>query len=144
MSFYVTKTVLVGPNRFGLDHNDLLSTKMKWSRPKWIGQVQIVIFYQNESQFGPEQFIFVGLFHFGCEKNHYGQVQINFARPKLFWTNQNCFGHIEGHGINIYIVIAENVNAIKKFFWQKMTRRKFLEKNQDISPTRKTIHICKA
>ena len=32
--------------------------------------------------------------------NHYGQVQINLVRPKPFWTDQNCFGHIEGQGIN--------------------------------------------
>ena len=31
--------------------------------------------------------------------NHYGQVQINLVRPKSFWTDQNCFGHIEGQGI---------------------------------------------
>ena len=23
------------------------------------------------------------------------------VRPKPFWTDQNCFGHIEGQGINI-------------------------------------------
>ena len=50
LSFYVTKTVLVGP---------------KWLWPKLIGQVQIVIFYQNESHldltihFGPDHFILV-------------------------------------------------------------------------------------
>ena len=48
-SFGRSKMVLVWPNWFGLDHNDLVTTKMKWSRPKWIGLVQIVIFYQNES-----------------------------------------------------------------------------------------------
>ena len=49
LSFYVTKTVLVGPKWFWSDRIDLVSTKMKWSRPEWIGQVQIVIFYQNVS-----------------------------------------------------------------------------------------------
>ena len=31
----------VWPTRFGLDHIDLVTTKMKWSQPKWIGQVQM-------------------------------------------------------------------------------------------------------
>ena len=61
LSFYVTKTVLVGPKLFWSDQidldfaifDDLVTTKMKRSQPKWIGLVQIVIFYQNESQFGP-------------------------------------------------------------------------------------------
>ena len=43
-SFGRSKMVLVRPNWFGLDHNDLVTTQMKWSWPKWIGQVQIVIF----------------------------------------------------------------------------------------------------
>ena len=34
--------------------------------------------------------------------NHYGQVQINLVRPKPLWTDQNCFGHIEGQGIREY------------------------------------------
>ena len=32
---------------------------------------------------------------------HYGQVQINLVRPKSIWTDQNCFGHIEGQGIQL-------------------------------------------
>ena len=40
LSFYVTKTVLVWPSWFGLDHNDLVTTKMKWSPPKWNGHDQ--------------------------------------------------------------------------------------------------------
>ena len=40
-SFGGSKMVLVWPNWFGLDHNDLVTTKMKWSRSKWIGQVQM-------------------------------------------------------------------------------------------------------
>ena len=31
----------------------------------------------------------------------YGEVQINLVRQKPFWTNQNCFGHLEGQGISI-------------------------------------------
>ena len=59
---------------------------MKWSRPNCIGQVQIVIHFGRKSQFGPD---------------HYGQVQINLVRSKPFWTDQNCFGHIEGQGIGV-------------------------------------------
>ena len=58
-----------------------------------------MIFYQNESQFWPDQFILVVTISFLSWPNHYGQVQINLVRPKPFWTNQNWFGHIEGQGI---------------------------------------------
>ena len=50
-SFGRSKMVLVWPNWFGLDHYDLVTTKMKWSQPKWIGRVQIVIFKGRKSQF---------------------------------------------------------------------------------------------
>ena len=69
------------PKWFWSDQIDLDLTIMIWSRPKRIGQVQIVIFYQNEFWLWP---------------NHYGQVQFNLVRPKPFWSDQNCFGHIEG------------------------------------------------
>ena len=35
LSFYVTETVLVWPNWFVPDHNDLVTTKMNWSGPNW-------------------------------------------------------------------------------------------------------------
>ena len=92
--------VLVWPNWFGLDHNDLVTTKMKWSRPKWIGQVKIVIHFGRKSQFGPDQFILVMTISFWSWPNHYGHVQINLVRPKQFCTDLNCFGHIEGQGIH--------------------------------------------
>ena len=99
LSFYVTKTVLVGPKLFWSDQIDLDLTIMIWSRSKWIGLVLIVIFYQNEPQFGPDQFILVMTISFWSWPNHYGQVQINLVRPKPFWTDENCFGHIEGQGM---------------------------------------------
>jgi hypothetical protein len=86
------------------DQIDLELTIMIWSRPKRIVQVQVVIFYQNESQFGPDQFILVVTISLGLCPNHYGQVQINLVRPKSFWTDQNCFGHIEGQGINVCLI----------------------------------------
>ena len=72
----------------------MVTTKMNWSGPncdflpKWI-------------TVGPDQFILVMTISFWSWPNHYGQVQINLVRPKLFWTDQNCFGHIEGEGINV-------------------------------------------
>ena len=60
LSFY-----LVGPKWFWSDQIDLPLTIMIWSRPKWSGQDQIVIFYKNESQFGPDQFILVVTISFG-------------------------------------------------------------------------------
>ena len=102
LSFYVTKTVLVGPKWFWSDQIDLDLTIMIWLRPKWNDQVQIVILYQNESPFGPNQFILVVTISFWSWPNHYGQVQINLVTPKPFWTNQNCFGHTEGQGIRVH------------------------------------------
>ena len=88
LSFYVTKTVLVGPKWFWSDHNDLVMTKKKWSRPKWIGQVQMwFILVENHNLDLTNSFWLI--------PNHYGQVQINLVRPKPFWTDQNCFGNIE-------------------------------------------------
>ena len=61
-SFGWSKMVLVWPNWFGLDHNDLVTTKMNWSGPN-------VVYFGRKSQFGPD---------------HYGQVQINLVRRKQF------------------------------------------------------------
>ena len=90
-SFGRSKMVLVWPNWFGLDHNDLVLTKMKWSRPKWIGQVQIMIFYQNESYLDltrVSQRVFwltLDLTNsFWSGPFHFGQVQINLVRPNHF------------------------------------------------------------
>ena len=87
-SFGRSKMVLVWPNWFGLDHNDLVTTIMKWSQPKWIGQVQIVIFYQNESQFGPDQFILVVTISLWSSPNQFGQTKTILGRPKLFWSHR--------------------------------------------------------
>ena len=93
LSFYVTKTVLVGPKWFWSDpidlgltrHNDLVTTKMKWSQPKWIGQVQIVIFYQNESHLDLTNSFRSWPFHFGRD-------QITMVKSKSIWSDQNHFG----------------------------------------------------
>ena len=46
---------------------------------------------------------------FWLRPNHYGQVQINLVRPKPFWTDQNCFGHIEGQGIRPLRMVAKKL-----------------------------------
>ena len=76
-SFGRSKMVLVWPNRFGLDHNDLFLTKMKLSQPKWIGQVQIVIFYQNES-------------HLDLTNSFWSCFIL--VVTKSLWSSQNQFG----------------------------------------------------
>ena len=72
----------------------MVTTKLNWSGPN-------VIHFGRKSQFGPDQFILVVTISFWLTPNHYGRVQINLVRPKPFWSDQNCFGHIEGQGINL-------------------------------------------
>ena len=92
-SFGQSKMVLVWPNWFELDHNDLVTTKMKWSGPKWIGQDQMwFILVENHNLYLTNSF--------WSRPNHYGQVEINSVKPKPFWTDQYHFGHIEGQGIS--------------------------------------------
>ena len=84
-SFGPSKMVLAWPNWFGLDLNDLVTTKMKWSGPKWIGQIQIVIFYQNESHLDLTNSFWSWPFHFGRD-------QIIMVKSKSIWSDQNHFG----------------------------------------------------
>ena len=92
--FGLTKLIWTWPYWFGHDQNEMVTTKMKWSGPN-------VIYFGRKSQFRPGQFILVVTISFWSWPNQYGQVQINLVRPKPFWTDQNCFGHIEGQGINV-------------------------------------------
>ena len=69
----------------------MVTTKMNCSVPN-------VIHFGRKSQFGPDQFLLV------MTKSLWGKVQINLVRLKPFWTDQNCFGHIEGQGIQAYLV----------------------------------------
>ena len=59
-----------------------------------------VIHFARKSQFGPDQFMLVLTISFWSCPHHYGHVQINLVRPKPFWTDQNCFGQIQGQGIS--------------------------------------------
>ena len=61
---------------------------MKWSWPKWIGLVQIVITYQNESRFGPDQFILVVTKSLWSSPNQFGQTKTFLNQPKLFWSHR--------------------------------------------------------
>ena len=71
----------------------MVTTKMNWSGLN-------VIHFARKSQFGRDQFMLVVTISFWLWPNHYGQVQINLVRPKPFWSDQNCFGHIEGLDIS--------------------------------------------
>ena len=74
---------------------------MNWSGPN-------CNFLQIWITFEPDQFILVVTISFWSWPNHYGQVQINLVRPKPFWTDQNWFGHIEGQGISLSLIVFLN------------------------------------
>ena len=84
-SFGWSKMVLVWPNWFGLDHNDLVSTKMKWSRPKWIGQVQMWFILVENHNLDLTNSFWSWPFHFGRD-------QIIMVKSKSIWSDQNHFG----------------------------------------------------
>ena len=77
--------VLVWPNWFGLDHNDLITTKMKWSRPKWIGQVQMWFILVENHNLDLTNSFWSWPFHFGRD-------QIIMVYSKSIWSDQNHFG----------------------------------------------------
>ena len=68
-------------------------TILRVTVPKWIGQVQIMIFYQNESHLDLTNSFWSWPFHFGRD-------QIIMVKSKSIWSYQNHFGHIEGQGIS--------------------------------------------
>ena len=100
-SFGWSKIVLVWPNWFGLDHINLVTTIMIWSRPKWIWSKLWFSTKMNHNLDLTNSF-WSWPFHFGRD-------QIIMVRPKTFWTNQNCLGHIEGQG------------TISRYFWKIQT-----------------------
>ena len=91
-SFGRSKMVLVWPNLFGLDHNDLVMTKMKWSQPKWNGHVK------NELVRSKLWFILVENHNLDLTKSfwswpfQFGQEQIIMVKSKSIWSDQNNFG----------------------------------------------------
>ena len=85
LSFYVTKTVLVGPKWFWSDQIDLDLTIIIWSRPKWNGH------NQNE--------LVRSKLWFSTKMNHiwtwpinFGRDQIIMVKSKSIWSDQNNFG----------------------------------------------------
>ena len=61
----VSNQLVAMEGSLSIDHNDLFSTKMKWSRPKWIRQV---IFYQSESHLDLTNSFWSWPFHFGHDQ----------------------------------------------------------------------------
>ena len=100
LSFYVTKTVLVGPKWFWSDQqNEMVTTKMNWSGPN-------VIHSGIKSQLGPDQFNLVVTNSIWSWPFYFGRDQIIMVKSKSIWSDQNhlgptktVFGHIEGQGI---------------------------------------------
>ena len=93
--FCRSKMVLVWPILFGPDHNDLVTTKMNWSWPKWIGRVQIgpmIYRFGWKNQFGPNQFILVMTNSFWSWPIHFGCDLIIMVKSKSIWSDQNHFG----------------------------------------------------
>ena len=92
LSFYVTKTVLVGPKRFWSDQIDFDLTLMIWSRPKWNGHDQNEMVTTKMSWSGPncdfrplKITIWTWPINFGCD--HFILV-----KSKSIWSDQNHFG----------------------------------------------------
>ena len=54
-----SKMVLVWPNWFASDHNDLVITKMNWSGPNWNYDISIKPIWTQPNHFGCDQFILV-------------------------------------------------------------------------------------
>ena len=84
LSFYVTKTVLVGPKWFWSDQIDLDLTIMIWSRPKWNGH------HQNELVRSKLWFP-TKLNHIWTWTIHFGHDQIITVKAKSIWSDQNHF-----------------------------------------------------
>ena len=106
-SFGRSKMVLIWPNWFGLDHNDLDLTIMIWSRPKWNGHDQNELVRSKSwfstkmnhiwtwpIHFGHDHFILVMTKSLWPSPNQFGQTKTILDRPKLFWshrrTSHNC------------------------------------------------------
>ena len=99
LSFYVTKTGLVGPKWFWSDQIDLDLTIMIWSRPKWNGHdqnelVRSKLWFSTKMNhiwtwpihFGRDHFILVMTISFWSWPNHYD------PKSKSIWSEQNHFG----------------------------------------------------
>ena len=101
LSFYVTKTVLVGPKWFWSDQIDLDLTIMIWSRPKWNGHDQnelvrsklwfstkIIYIWTWPTHFGCDHFNLVMTKSLWSSPNQFGQTKTILDWPKLFWSHR--------------------------------------------------------
>ena len=101
LSFYVTKTVLVGPKWFWSDQIDLGLNIMIWSRPKWNGHnknelVRSKLWFSTKKNhiwtwpihFGRDHFILVMTKSLLSSPNQFGQTKTILDRPKLFWLHR--------------------------------------------------------
>ena len=100
LSFYVTKTVLVGPKWFWSDQIDLDFTIMIWSWPKWNGHDQNEL-VRSKLQFSTKMnHIWTWPIYFG--RDHFilvvtkslllkvksGHTKTILDWPKLFWSRR--------------------------------------------------------
>ena len=86
LSFYVTKTVLVGPKWFWSDQIDLDLTIMIWSQPKWNGH------NQNEMVRSKYKSYLDLTNSFWSWPFHFGHDQIIMVKSKSISSDQNHFG----------------------------------------------------
>jgi hypothetical protein len=100
LSFYLTKTVLVGPKWFWSDQIDLDLTIMIWSRPKWNGHDQ------NE--------LVRSKLWFATFENEFGQTKTILDQPKLFWSHKRTRHKIFGIFWCILNLIEDLVIILKK------------------------------
>ena len=114
MSYSLMSCPSMWPKQFWSDQIDMDLTIMIWLWPKWIGHNQndlvgskLVLLIYHSSNLDPTN-------SFWSWPNHYGQMQINLVRPKPFWTNQSCVGHIGRQGIRMFM--PSNVFRIKMLY----------------------------
>ena len=83
----------------------MVTTKMNWSGPNCDFLPNWITIWTWPIHFGCDHFILV------VTKSLWSS-QINLVRPKPFWTDRNCFGHIEGQGISA--VISKEIEMAAK------------------------------
>ena len=101
LSFYVNKTVLVGPEWFWSDQFNLDLTIIIWSRPKWNGHDQNELLWSKlwfstkmihiwtwPIHFGRDHFILVVTKSLWSSPDQFGQTKTILDRPKLFWSHR--------------------------------------------------------
>ena len=114
-SFYVTKTVLVGPKWFWSDQIDLDLTIMIWSRPKWNGHDQNEMVMTKMNWSGPN-----------CDFRplslpfHFGRDQIIMVKSKSIWSDQNHFGPTKTVLVNLIIqkLKSKHLVCLSFLWWQ--------------------------